>query len=819
MSDGTAAASYLLGASTGHIPAQRASWPARSEAMPPLADNYYQRPETGLGLAGELCAGETTVLADADQPGAAAAGTGGTGKTQLAVNLARTLWRNQAIDLLVWVHAASREGVVTGYAHALAEAGAGGQAEDPESAAARFLAYLARTDRPWLAVLDDLADYRDLAGLWPRGRAGQVVVTTRDAAGLVTGPDCRTVPVGPFTRRESVNYLAAALTDDPDLRFGALELAEGLDCLPIALAQATAVMGDSRLDCRRYRTLLADRKRQFAGRIVDGIPPAALITWSLAVDRAQQVVPGGSAWAALTLFALLDPGGIPGAVVLSHAARSYITGHPDTAAGGTQVSETVDALVRLGLLSVDPASDSRTVRMHALVQRCVRNFAAPEHRDQAALAAADALAEAWPAGGARPPLNQALRDTAARIRESTGELLWARGCHPVLLRAGESLDRARLAEPASAYWHELAGANSAILGPDHPDTLLAREKLAARHEVAGRLDEAISGYEQTLLDREQILGSAHPDTVAAGRKLARAYYAAGRQADAIPLCERVLSDRVTVLGAGHAESLAARGALARAYLAAGRADEALTLRRRNLAEHERVKGPDHPDTLTALGELADCYGAAGRPAEALALCERVVAARERVQGPDHPDTLTARGNLAAACRATGRLKQAIPGYERVAAARERVQGPDHPDTLTARDDLAAAYQSARRPKDAIALYRRTLASRERAQGPDHPATLTARANLASACYSGRRLSDAIPLYERTVTDLERVKGPDHPDTLASRGDLARAYQTAGRLADALTIIQRTSADCERALGADHPLTRAAREYLEVISRG
>jgi tetratricopeptide (TPR) repeat protein len=793
----------------------------RSGAIPPLADNFYLRPETGLGLAGELNPGEITVLADAGGDGAAAddagAGTGGVGKTQLAVDLARTLWANGTIDLLVWVRAASREAVVTGYAQALAEAGGGGSA-DPEAAAARFMEFLAATRRPWLVVLDDLADYRDLDELWPRGPAGRVVVTSREVNTTVNGHNRRTVPVGRFSRREAVNYLTTALKDDPDLRFGALDLAEDLECLPIALGHATAVMGDSRLDCRQYRSLFADRKRRFAATAPEGVPLVVLTTWSLAVDRAQQLVPGGAPWATLTLLAFLDPGGIPGSVVLSQAACRYITGRPDATAGASQVREAVSALARLGLLAVDPASDSRTVRVHALVQRAIRGFIGPEYRDQAALAAASALSEAWPADEAHPLLSQALRDCAARLREATDELLWASGCHPVLVRAGDSLDRAGLTEAATAYWQALIGANGAILGPDHPDTLLAREKLAGSYNLAGRHDEAISSYERTVVDREQVLGPAHPDTVAAGRALAGAYLAAGRLADAMPLYERVLADRSAVLGAGHPESLAARASLAQAYLAAGRVDDAIALHKRNLAERERVQGPDHPDTLIARGELADAYRSADRPKEATALYERTLADRERVQGSDHPDTLTARASVAYAYRTSGRLKQAIPVYEHVLADRERVQGPDHPDTMTARGNLAYAWHSARRPKEAIALYERTLADRARVQGPGHPDTLTAQANLASAYHSGRRLSDAIPLYERTIADFERVKGPDHPDTLASRSNLGHAYHTAGRMIDAITVFQRTFDDAERALGPDHPLTQTARENLEAINR-
>ena len=54
-----------------------------------------------------------------------------------------------------------------------------------------------------------------------------------------------------------------------------------------------------------------------------------------------------------------------------------------------------------------------------------------------------------------------------------------------------------------------------MLGADHPDTLTSRNNLAGAYQSAGRLDEAIPLYEQTLADRERVLGADHPDTLTA----------------------------------------------------------------------------------------------------------------------------------------------------------------------------------------------------------------------------------------------------------------------------------------------------------------
>jgi hypothetical protein len=66
----------------------------------------------------------------------------------------------------------------------------------------------------------------------------------------LAGAGTRIVPVGGFSRREALSYLSSRLTDYPDQRIEALDLGEDVDGLPLALAQATAVMNVRKLGCR-----------------------------------------------------------------------------------------------------------------------------------------------------------------------------------------------------------------------------------------------------------------------------------------------------------------------------------------------------------------------------------------------------------------------------------------------------------------------------------------------------------------------------------------------------------------------------------------
>jgi tetratricopeptide (TPR) repeat protein len=700
-------------------------------------------------------------------------------------------------------------------------AGGYGSGQDQDEIARRFLRWLAESTRSWLVVLDDLADAADLADLWPRGAMGRTVLTTRLLPASISPPGqhAKLVQVGPFSRREALAFLTARLYEDTAQRNGALDLAEALGCLPIALAQAAALIADCRIDCRDYRGQYAER-RQAMGIGPDGGHAATVaVTWSLALDRTDQLLPSALARPILATLAMLDPNGIPAAVLTSSAAREYIGSYSSDRSPATneQVRSVLTSLAQVGLLVIDPASAARTVYVHALVQACVRQVLPAAVRDQAAAAAASAVLQAWPAQSREPHLDQALRDCTAALSQAAGNIMWSPDGHPLLLRAGQSLDAARLGGPAIAFWRAMIEVSS-DQGSSGEQTLEYMQLLASSYEAAGRIDLAIDVLTDSLAQSEEAVGPGHPETLTARGQLARMCLTVGRLGEALPHFERTLAGREWVLGPDHPDTLASRSDLATAYRAAGRLEDAITVFRRTLKDQELILGEDHPTTAATRGGLASALHSAGRMQDATPLYVRTLADRERVLGPDHPDTMTARANLAYAYRSVGKLRDAIPLYSRTLADRERVLGADHLDTIVSRANLAAAYYNARKLRDAIPLYERTLADRERVQGPDHPDTLTARGNLASTYHSAGRLVVATELYESTLADYERVLGPHHENTLTSRANLALAYHAARRSTDAIALFRRTLSDCELALPPDHPLTQSVRESLEAASR-
>ena len=807
-----------------------------SGIVPPLADTYYMREQTGPDLASSLRPGETVVLVHGEETEVAPAGQGGTGKTQLAVEFAHTMWNTRAVEALVWVSAANAESVIAGFAQAANTVDASPPDEGAEMAAARFVSWLARTRQPWALIIDDLAELSDLEELWPTGASGRVLITTKLPATAFespafTGRELRVIPVAGLSRREALDYVAARLTDHPDQRIEALDLGEDLDGLPLGLAQATAVMSARGQGCREYRALLAERIPHMPA--VDGVSAGVLATWSIAAECAHQLPPAGLAWPTLVLAALLDHHGVPGAVLTTPAACGYIAGRPSTANAADQnvVRAAINNLAQAGLVTIDPNSPARTVQMHASVQAAVRAYLPTADLEQVVTAAADALLQAWPdregqgeqlqvglAQVGQLQLEQALRDCTSALWAADDGMLWKPEAHPLLFRTGLSLEDSRLSRAAITYWKSMVATSTRLLGPAHANAVMARDRLAAAYESAGMSADAIAVFQVALADREQNQGPEHAETIAARSHLAHAYQSADRPADAIALYERTVADSGRMLGPAHPVTLDARASLAETYQTAGRPREAIAAYELLIADAERQLGAVHPSTLSARASLGAAYAANGQAKEAITQYGRALADQERMHGRDHLDTIAARASLASAFRAAGKQKDAIAQYERVLADRERVQGTDHPDAIAARANLAYAYRSAGRLRDAVPLYERTLADRMRVQGPDHRDTLTARSNLAVCYQQARRMADAVPQYERALADSERMLGAGHLETLTIRCNLATAYYTAGRLADVVAVLQRALTDCERYLGPDHQMTQTVRENLDAATQ-
>jgi hypothetical protein len=495
-------------------------------------------------------------------------GTWGVGKTQLAAAYARARlaggWR-----LIAWVNARGSESLLAGLA-AVAEATAlsdGGSRQGTAGAGQALRHWLEADGSRCLLVFDDAEDLSLLRPFVPAVGAAQVLITAAREPVAELGTS---VPVDVFSAEEALALLdgRTGLADES----GAAAVAADLGHLPLALDQAAAVIARQHLGYAAYLAKL--RALPVEDYLVreDGegqpYPPGAAEAVLLSLEAARAADPVGVYTGVMEVMTMLSPAAVRCDVLRAAGQAGTLLG------GGRRVAASMvdQALKRLNERSLLGFSlDGQGVSVHCLVARVVRGGLARRGRLATACRAAASALEMSAKAIAEP------RDHAA-VRELLGQVT------ALLGNAGAQADDAD---------EELA-------------RILTRPRsLALDHliELGDSMPHAIAIGEPLTADLERLLGPSHPDTLNARNSLAAAYHATGRDADAIPLVQQILAARERLLGAGHPSTLASRNNLASGYRAAGRPAEAIPLFEQNVAACERLLGADHPRTLASRHSL------------------------------------------------------------------------------------------------------------------------------------------------------------------------------------------------------------------------
>ncbi|UZK57666.1 tetratricopeptide repeat protein [Streptomyces drozdowiczii] len=337
-------------------------------------------------------------------------------------------------------------------------------------------------------------------------------------------------------------------------------------------------------------------------------------------------------------------------------------------------------------------------------------------------------------------------------------LAWTTGTAPPGPRAPSPSRRDR-AENALREFGRIAEDRARALGPEHPETLAARQQMAYALGRLGRHTEAHALHAAVLAAREHALGPDHPDTLRCRHNLAFSLSRLGRLEDAYRMAHDVAAARARVLGADHPDTLVTLYEVGYTLGRLGRWTEALHTYRRVAEARTRLLGSDHPDTLATRYEIGISLGRLGRSADALELYRALVADRTRVNGPTDPETLRARHGLGVNLGRLARWDEALAEARAVCGGREHVLGPDHPDTLVSRREVAVALGWLGRWTDALALYRQVADARTRLLGPAHPDTLAGRDDEAHCLEQLGRAREAADLYREVAVLRERGPAP------------------------------------------------------------
>ncbi|PZD23481.1 CDC6, Cdc6-related protein, AAA superfamily ATPase [Pyrenophora tritici-repentis] len=363
-------------------------------------------------------------------------------------------------------------------------------------------------------------------------------------------------------------------------------------------------------------------------------------------------------------------------------------------------------------------------------------------------------------------------------------------------------------EEAEELFVQVMETRKTKLGADHPSTLTSIANLASTYWNQGRWNDAEKLNVQVMETRKTKLGAGHPSTLNSMANLASTYRNQGRWDDAEKLEVQVMETRKTKLGADHPSTLNSMANLASTYWNQGRWNDAEKLNVQVMETRKTKLGADHPDTLTSIANLASTYRNQGRWDDAEKLFVQVMETRKTKLGADHRSTLNSMANLASTYRNQGRWDDAEKLFVQVQVMKtsKTKLGADHPDTLNSMANLASTYRNQGRWNDAEKLEVQVMKTRKTKLGAGHPSTLNSMANLASTYGNQGRWNDAEKLEVQVMKTSKTKLGADHPDTLNSIANLASTYWNQGRWNDAEKLNVQVMETRKTKLGADHPST-------------
>jgi tetratricopeptide (TPR) repeat protein len=708
-------------------------------------------------------------------------GPGGTGKSQLALEIAHRAKQNNKDCSVFWMDASDKDSLYQSYASVAQKLSVQGWNDDQadiKQLAQRCVVEI--STRKCLLIFDN-ADHTtlrsggsskteaaDLADCLPQSKLCSVIFTTTngDTAQALASQNIialRELTLDTALRMLQVR-LARPLADAEQQE--AEHLLGELSYLPLAVMQAAACMKASGMTVQEYRSRLDDHKGlaiehrgvSSDGRLQDsGVEDPVAAALFLSLDEISRA----NAFAADCLF---------------------------LAACVDQKDISLDLIEAASMQAREDAI--RILDKYALVNRRPAESALDVHR----------------------LVHQALRK---RLQVQGRLVQWTQRTILQLLQVFPDSDPSNRSKWRRLLPHAQYALSHSPADDNDEERLRLASKCATTLFSDGRYEEAEELQVHVVQTRKRVLTDEHPYTLSSMANLALTYGNQGRWKEAEELEVRVMQTLKRVRTDEHPHTLSSMANLASTYRNQGRWKEAEELEVHVMQTLKRVLTDEHPNTLTSMANLALTYWNQGRWKEAEELGVHVMQTRKRVLTDEHPDTLTSMGNLASTYRKQGQWKEAEELEVHVMQTRKRVLTDEHPDTLTSMGNLASTYRNQGRWKEAEELEVQVMQTRKKVLTDEHPHTLTSMANLALTYRKQGRWKEAEELQVQVMQTRKRVLTDEHPHTLTSMANLAFTLRAQARYKEALALMQRCFQSRQHVLSEQHPYTRSSLNTLNV----
>ena len=658
-------------------------------------------------------------------------GMRGTGKSQLAANIAQ--WcETSEWKLVAWIDATDRKAIKNALVELASRLGIEtSDGSNPNNRIQHCLDTLRSSESEnRLLIFDNVEDINDLTDLIPSGDGLRVIVTTTNLTGWEQ-QSWQMIKVDAFTRKDACDILLKQ-TGSEDTHNADL-IAERLGDLPLAIAQAAATISSNNWTLAQYLTYLSKSRSDKVLLCVPGdtYKEEVSLVILLAIESALGKLNDNireEASNILSKLALLAQSGIP-TEWLTHTPNN------DSDSGKLEDRSTVKqaALASLINASIIQQTEDRTfTKLHRLQAQVLRENWNSEEKAQAfesALQLIDATDSERMFTSNRSKRYAITRDLISQFREITTQ------------PHSHKLFKDHRTQECIAY----------ILNPAHD--------LGLHYEQIG-LHDAVN-----IVTTSETVNTITSIQCKIG--LSNAYRKANYTSEAINLSESAIADCEQFLPADDSLLLTCNTICAESYRDAHRTSEALEIFKQVYLKYKKLCAPYRLEVLNALNDLAQAYLDDGNPSAAIYQFDRLIDYTTRYYASDQILILGYRNNRASAYQKAGLLTDAVSEFQDIYDVASTLLSNDDPDKYLYLNNLAGAYLDSGNATKAIEYFELLNQLATKYLNTNHPIHVDFRLNLVKAYFAGGRKSDALHQFQALV-DFSEKAIPNSPSTTQLR---------------------------------------------------
>ena len=266
--------------------------------------------------------------------------------------------------------------------------------------------------------------------------------------------------------------------------------------------------------------------------------------------------------------------------------------------------------------------------------------------------------------------------------------------------------------------------------PDSVELATACNNVAATYGALGDHEKALEYNLKALGIWEKKLPPDHPALATSYSNAAVIYGELGDYEKQLEYHLKALGIREKKLPPDHPALALSYNNMAGTYGELGDHEKELEYNLKALGICEKKLPPDHPDLALSYNNVAVTYGELGDHEKALEYALKALGIREKKLPPDHPALAASYSNVAGTYGALGDHEKALEYDLKALGIREKKFPPDHPDLAMSYNKIGVTYAYMGEYQKALEYLEKALAIREKKLPAGHPRTEATRRNIA-----------------------------------------------------------------------------------------